>query len=61
MSVRVLFLNPFSQHVSGPDETLLTTLRVLIPRGLEAHIVLPAPGPLVSRYEGLGATVHYAP
>jgi len=60
-AVRVLFLNPFSQHVSGPDETLLATLEVLIPRGLEAHVVLPAPGPLVSRYQQLGATIHYAP
>jgi glycosyltransferase involved in cell wall biosynthesis len=59
--MRVLYLNPFSQEVSGPDESLRTLLGALIPRGLEAHVVLPAPGPQVSRYEALGATVHFAP
>jgi glycosyltransferase involved in cell wall biosynthesis len=59
--VRVLYLNPFSQEVSGPDESLRTLLAALIPRGLEAHVVLPAPGPQVPRYEALGATVHFAP
>jgi glycosyltransferase involved in cell wall biosynthesis len=59
--VRVLYLNPFSQEVSGPDESLRTLLGALIPRGLEAHVVLPAPGPQVPRYEALGARVHFAP
>jgi glycosyltransferase involved in cell wall biosynthesis len=59
--MRVLYLNPFSQEVSGPDESLRTLLGALIPRGLEAHLVLPAPGPQVPRYEALGAQVHFAP
>lgn len=59
--MRVLYLNPFSQEVSGPDESLRTLLGVLIPRGVEAHVVLPAPGPQVPRYEALGAHVHVAP
>jgi glycosyltransferase involved in cell wall biosynthesis len=59
--VRVLYLNPFSQQVSGPDESLLTLLGALIPMGVEAHLVLPAPGPQVPRYEALGVKVHYAP
>ncbi|HLK88463.1 MAG TPA: glycosyltransferase family 4 protein [Polyangia bacterium] len=59
--MRVLYLNPFSQEVSGPDESLRTLLGALIPRGLEAHLVLPAPGPQVPRYEALGARVHVAP
>jgi glycosyltransferase involved in cell wall biosynthesis len=59
--VRVLYLNPFSQEVSGPDESLRTLLAALIPRGLEAHVVLPAAGPQVPRYEALGARVHTAP
>src|SRR5450631_328513 len=59
--MRVLYLNPFSQEVSGPDESLRTLLGALIPRGLEAHVVLPAPGPQVPRYEALGARVHFAP
>jgi glycosyltransferase involved in cell wall biosynthesis len=59
--VRVLYLNPFSQEVSGPDESLRTLLGALVPRGLEAHLVLPAPGPQIPRYEGLGVQVHFAP
>jgi glycosyltransferase involved in cell wall biosynthesis len=59
--VRVLYLNPFSQEVSGPDESLRTLLGALVPRGLEAHLVLPSPGPQVPRYEALGVTVHFAP
>lgn len=60
-SVRVLYLNPFSQQVSGPDESLLTLLEKLIPMGIEAHLVLPKPGPQVARYEKLGVKVHFAP
>lgn len=59
--MRVLYLNPFSQEVSGPDESLRTLLGVLIPRGVEPHVALPAPGPQVPRYEALGAHVHIAP
>jgi glycosyltransferase involved in cell wall biosynthesis len=59
--VRVLYLNPFSQEVSGPDESLRTLLGSLIPRGVEAHVVLPSPGPQVPRYQALGARVHFAP
>jgi glycosyltransferase involved in cell wall biosynthesis len=59
--MRVLYLNPFSQEVSGPDESLRTLLAALIPRGLEAHVVLPMAGPQVPRYEALGAHVHTAP
>jgi glycosyltransferase involved in cell wall biosynthesis len=59
--VRVLYLNPFSQEVSGPDESLRTLLAGLVPRGVEPHVVLPAAGPQVPRYEALGAMVHFAP
>ena len=58
--VRVLYLNPFSQEVSGPDESLRALLGELIPAGVEAHVVLPAGGPQVPRYEALGAVVHVA-
>jgi glycosyltransferase involved in cell wall biosynthesis len=58
--VRVLYLNPFSQEVSGPDESLLALLKELIPRGVVAHLVLPAAGPQIPRYEALGVTVHIA-
>jgi glycosyltransferase involved in cell wall biosynthesis len=59
--MRVLYLNPFSQEVSGPDESLRTLLAALSPRGVEAHVALPAPGPQVDRYRALGATVHFVP
>src|SRR6476620_9837974 len=59
--MRVLYLNPFSQEVSGPDESLRALLAPLVAGGMEAHIVLPAPGPQVARYEQVGAAVHYAP
>ena len=47
--------------MSGPDESLRTLLGALIPLGVEAHLVLPRPGPQVPRYEALGVKVHYAP
>ena len=59
--MRVLYLNPFSQEVSGPDESLRSLLAPLVASGIEPHVVLPAPGPQVARYESLGAVVHYAP
>jgi glycosyltransferase involved in cell wall biosynthesis len=59
--MRVLYLNPFSQEVSGPDESLRTLLGELIPMGVDAHVVLPEPGPQVERYRQLGAVVHTAP
>jgi glycosyltransferase involved in cell wall biosynthesis len=58
--VRVVYLNPFSQEVSGPDESLLALLAELVPLGVEAHLVLPSSGPQVPRYEALGVTVHLA-
>lgn len=59
--MRILYVNPFSQQVSGPDESLLALLRHAIPLGVEPHVVLPAEGPQVARYQALGAQVHYAP
>ena len=35
--------------------------RCSIPRGVEAHVVLPAPGPQVPRYERWAPRVHFAP
>lgn len=59
--MRALYLNPFSQEVSGPDESLRTLLRSLIPRGVEPHVAIPAKGPQVPRYEELGARVYIVP
>jgi glycosyltransferase involved in cell wall biosynthesis len=61
MTMRVLYLNPFSQEVSGPDESLRGLLAGLVPAGVEPHVVLPALGPQVERYQALGAAVHVAP
>src|SRR5450432_477829 len=59
--MRVVYLNPFSQEVSGPDESLRALLTRLVPAGVEAHLILPeAGGPQVPRYEALGVTVHVA-
>ena len=59
--MRVLYLSPFSQQVSGPDESLLTLLQALLPLGVEAHLILPKTGPQVERYTDMGVSVHYAP
>lgn len=59
--LRVLFLNPFSQQLCGPDESLLNLLPELVARGVEAYVALPAPGPFVERYRAAGATVHFLP
>ncbi len=59
--MRVLYLNPFGQAVSGADESLLELLRLLIPHGVEAHIVLPPGAQQAARYLQLGAEVHFAP
>jgi len=59
--MRVLYLNPFAGEISGPDESLRALLAGLIPTGVDAHIVVPAAGSQVERYEAMGATVHVAP
>jgi glycosyltransferase involved in cell wall biosynthesis len=59
--VRVLYINPFSQEVSGPDESLRVLLSRIIPLGVEAHVAVPAQGPQIDRYRALGATVHVVP
>jgi glycosyltransferase involved in cell wall biosynthesis len=58
--VRALYINPFSQEISGPDESLRTLLSALIPMGVEAHVVVPGASPQAARYEALGAKVHRA-
>ena len=59
--LRVLYVNPFSQAISGPDESLLELLKALVPLGVQPHVVLPHPGPQVSRFEERGAVVHFVP
>ena len=53
---RVLYVTPFAQSVSGPDESLLGIIRGL--RGqVEAVVVLPARSPHFARYREAGALV----
>jgi glycosyltransferase involved in cell wall biosynthesis len=59
--LRVLYINPFSTQVSGPDESLLALLGKLQPLGVAAHLALPVKGPQVPRYEALGVKVHIVP
>lgn len=54
--IRVLYVTPFAQQVSGPDESLLGLLWGL--RGMvEPVVALPPGSPQKQRYEGAGATV----
>jgi glycosyltransferase involved in cell wall biosynthesis len=59
--MRVVFIHPFTQHFSGPDESLLALLEPLLEGGMEAHLVVPHLGPLAERYRRLGVTVHLQP
>lgn len=54
--LRVLYVTPFAQSVSGPDESLIGLLGGL--RGVvEPVVVLPPKSPQIDRYRGAGATV----
>jgi hypothetical protein len=68
--LRVLYVNPYSRAVSGPDESLLTLLGRLVHMGVEPHVVLalsgpqvmlPRDSPHVERYRALGARVSFRP
>ncbi|MBA3765830.1 MAG: glycosyltransferase family 4 protein [Acidobacteria bacterium] len=58
--MRVLYVNPFAQQLSGPDESLIGLLRGLR-GGVEPFVVLPPGNPHVGRYEAAGATVIEVP
>lgn len=54
--MRILYVNPFAQKISGADESLIGLLRSL--RGLVYPVVaLPPHSPLAERYAEAGATV----
>ncbi len=54
--MRILYVTPFAQKVSGPDESLIGLLQCL--RGLiNPLVVLPPGSPQVERYEKAGAIV----
>jgi glycosyltransferase involved in cell wall biosynthesis len=59
--MRVVYLHPFTQELSGPDESLLALLAELVPLGVEAHLVIPAVTPLADRYRALGVSLHVQP
>lgn len=58
--MRVLYVNPFAQLISGADESLIDLITALIPLGVEPHVILPRGSPLIRRYESAGAHVHQA-
>ncbi len=58
--IRILYVTPFAQQVSGPDESLIGLLRGL--QGVvEPFVVLPPGSPQLKRYEGVGAKVFEQP
>ncbi len=54
--MRVLYVHPFAQEVSGPDESLLVLLKSL-KGAVDPVVVLPPDNPHVARYKNVGATV----
>ena len=56
--MRVVYVHPFAQQLSGPDESLLALLAPLLPLGVDTHLVVPRIGPSAERYRALGVTVH---
>jgi glycosyltransferase involved in cell wall biosynthesis len=54
--IRVLYVTPFAQHVSGPDESLIGLLTGLRSQ-VEPIVILPPGSPQVGRYRSIGATV----
>ena len=56
--IRVLYVNPFAQLISGADESLLDLITALVPLGVEPHVALPEGSPLAQRYASAGARVH---
>ena len=59
--MRVVYVHPFTQQLSGPDESLLALLAPLLSSGVEAHLVVPRLGPLADRYRALGVILHVQP
>lgn len=59
--MRVVYVHPFTQQLSGPDESLLALLAPLLSSGVEAHLVVPQLGPLAHRYRALGVNLHVQP
>ena len=59
--MRVVYVHPFAQQLSGPDESLLALLAPLVSSGIEAHLVVPQLGPSAERYKALGVRIHVQP
>ncbi len=59
--MRVVYVHPFTQQLSGPDESLLALLGPLSSSGVEAHLVVPHLGPMAERYRALGVAIHLQP
>ncbi|MEO5769873.1 MAG: glycosyltransferase family 4 protein [Polyangia bacterium] len=59
--MRVAYVHPFTQQLSGPDESLLALLAPLSRLNVRAHLVVPRATPLANRYRALGVTLHQQP
>lgn len=57
----VLFVNPFSQDISGADESLSLIIRGLNKENYNPIVALPAKSQYAKRYEELGAKVVIVP
>ncbi len=56
--LRILFVTPFDEPVSGADESLLLMTRRLDRSRVEPHVLLPEGSHYAGRYEGAGVKVH---
>ena len=58
--MRVLFINPFAQAISGPDQSLTLLIQNLA-SDVEAYVWIPKGSPFQAAYQKLGAHVLTAP
>lgn len=54
---QLLFITPFAQKISGPDESLLQLLSGLDRQKYQAHVWLPPSNPHIQRYQATGAKI----
>jgi glycosyltransferase involved in cell wall biosynthesis len=58
--MNILFVNPFAQQVSGPDESLISLIGGLS-KDINPYVIVPPNSPQLNRYESVGATVFELP
>ena len=50
----IIIIHPFAQDISGPDESIVTSLKYIDKQAFEFHLWLPKNSPYLSRYKELG-------